>query len=792
MCDYDHARIGFVLFNEYFTRACPLYSLQTIVERDSIKSFLNESADPNGYTNISAGLEKAYELFEEAYSFNGERTPFVILLSDGNNVADKNIYPSKEERDKIALEYDNSTVEQANKLKEQNVSIYSIAFTADTRETTGDKTEYIKLLDTISGYIGKNGQSKGVTYPEHYIDENGQPVDENGGVSIPNPVKTEELPRILSDIMARQMRVSVKELDSYTANGEPKRVTIPIPNKSVYLANVIVLSGDETEIGTLFDPEGNNAVEGVDYIITSSKHYSLIKIFHPKMGDYTVDIQGKMGDEITINLINNYDLELIIDIPKEIKRGEKQEISAYFSDLDGNKLTDSDGDVLKDADGVLYVVEPDDEDASDQDLYEMTYNNNSEMSVLATFDDPGIYTLYAIVTGDDGNGGEFEKETEHVEVKVEPGVFKLAGGNDGTAKINMYVPILFFKLNTAQDLKLNKYIEWDNALDLVAEAEDGSWNEICKISGYNPDSRKITLSSDNSILISAIKGGESDIALSVKDGYRSHKPISVSVHVRVFPWVLSLVSFIVPLAVLIVLVFFGIRKWKSTRPKLVGKLGLKLKVFQGDEEIHAALPINIDFSKLTSDDRMGSKSLRYLIDKQGSYESTYQPQYLDWFEKNKEENVIKYLNNITVKTADRGKSVVVVLPKPVKNDSVYVGHDADDVYKQINSKAIPVKRNTKENIVISYRTNGSSKRNMIDITVNIPDDWNPNGDSIDGFGGAFSDGFGDGFGDESTYSEDYPIPSNNGFEIRENSIGYNDGYEGDNYTDSNSDDGFSI
>ncbi|MBC8081451.1 MAG: VWA domain-containing protein, partial [Gorillibacterium sp.] len=164
------------------------------------------------------------------------------------------------------------------------------------------------------------------------------------------------LPQILSEIFASHLKLKVVPLQGFTANGGFQEVLISVPNANVLEANISIMSSKPVET-ELINPNGQQqTIPSAGILISKSSSYSLIKLTKPSQGDWKLRVKGVDRDKVDINLIFNYDLELVMEplAGGKYKAGDSVDIKAHL-ESGGQPLNDA--ELMKTNKSTLIVMD---------------------------------------------------------------------------------------------------------------------------------------------------------------------------------------------------------------------------------------------------------------------------------------------------------------------------------------------------------------------------------------------------------------------------------------------------
>jgi Ca-activated chloride channel family protein len=298
MASVQGDKIGTISYTDQVIREKALLKINTPQDKEDMKAFIDQIAR-GPYTDVAVGVTEAVKVLEAGREPG--HFPIVVLLSDGNN----SLSPNKTQE-----QSDQQLQEAITKAKSIGIPIYTIGLNADGQ-----------LNKSVLENIAK---------------------DTNGKSFVTS--SADNLPQILSEIFANHLKLKVIPLNGLVANGEYQDVQVSIPNGNVMEANISIMSAQQIE-AKLFDPTGaERKIPSEGIIYSKSSAYSLIKLTKPVMGDWKLQVKGVNKEKIDINLVFNYDVQLVMQqLPggKIYKVGDQVDIQAQL-ESSGQKLTDVD------------------------------------------------------------------------------------------------------------------------------------------------------------------------------------------------------------------------------------------------------------------------------------------------------------------------------------------------------------------------------------------------------------------------------------------------------------------
>jgi Ca-activated chloride channel family protein len=321
MASVQGDKIGVVSYTDQVVREKALLKINSAQDKEDLKGFMDQLTR-GPYTDIAVGVSEAVKILEADRETG--HYPLIVLLTDGNNSL---------QAGRTQAQSDQQLQEAVKKAQSQGIPIYTIGLNAD-----GQLNKVV--LDKISQ------DTKGKSFVTS---------------------SAESLPQILSEIFASHLKLKVIPLDGFVANGEYQDVKVSIPNANVLEANISIMSAQPVE-AKLFAPDGKEHPIPSDGVVYSkSNSYSLIKILKPVQGDWKLQVKGINQQKIDINLIFNYDVQLMLQAPsaKTFKAGDAVDIRAHL-ESNGQQLTDA--DLFKNMKSKLLVTDLDTKQSVEQPL----------------------------------------------------------------------------------------------------------------------------------------------------------------------------------------------------------------------------------------------------------------------------------------------------------------------------------------------------------------------------------------------------------------------------------------
>ncbi|WP_090668981.1 VWA domain-containing protein [Paenibacillus tianmuensis] len=297
MASVQGDKIGIVAYTDQVMREKALLTINSAADKQDLKSFIDKLAK-GPYTDIAVGVSEAVKVLESGTKQG--HVPLIVLMTDGNNWLNAG---------RTQQQSDQELADAIKKAQDKGIPIYTIGLNADGKLNKA-------VLERISH------ETKGKSFITSTADN---------------------LPQILSEIYASHFKLKVVPLNGFVANGQFQDVTVTIPNASVQEANISIMSSKPVEV-KLFDPSGKEQKTPSDRVVyTASSAYSLLKILTPAQGDWKLQVKGVQKEKININLVYNYDLQLVMEplASTKLKPGDEVQVKAYLQTA-GQKTADAD------------------------------------------------------------------------------------------------------------------------------------------------------------------------------------------------------------------------------------------------------------------------------------------------------------------------------------------------------------------------------------------------------------------------------------------------------------------
>ena len=503
----DTSRAGFVQFTNVIMDSQGLTELSTEDSKAAFRdrlSGLQDSVKGTWDTDISLGLTQALNLLKEGDSFNGDRNPMIILLSDGNT----------------DLPNGPRTVEESN------------------AELTGTLNEAASLGVPIYS-IGLNYDGKlDVDYMQNI-------ASQTGGAFY-NITTATDFNKYMTDIFGNVADGDLTGLNPNYIDG--RYVTdFVIDNASVLMANIVILTDKGVSDPQLIDPTGAvvplDAEHGVIVLTDTSDEnkvstYTILKIMYPAQGAWKVSVKGEADDAVQVNLLTTYDISFKLLNSRDPLAGNDINIYGKLVRADEN-ITDS--NLLSGATATCTIM--DNKGNIVGENLPMTYNEEKHVFICRTnLEKSGNYYVTAKLEGKDGS---FSKEAAQYQLTIGRAELSVSG----TAKASMWCS----PIKTKTSVDISKYVKCESLAELNCSVEDNGNNIVT--ADYSKDTGMLNLT--------PLKTGSQDLKVTFSDAYGQSGELTVSCSIK--PSWIWFVAAIVILAVAVALIA-GIMK--ATKPVL--------------------------------------------------------------------------------------------------------------------------------------------------------------------------------------------------------------------------------
>lgn len=296
-CD-DTCGVGYVVYSDKIKESKQITLLDKEDNRTLLKKQIASSGDKReGNTDIALGVSKAISILDESEKSDKNRNRAIILLSDGNTYlkgSSRTVESSKKE-----LSSD------TEKLSNKGIPVFSIGLNADG---TLDEKEMVDIASKTGG--------------DYFF-----------------PNTADSLPGVISKIMANYLNTAIEEPSFNDGN-----INFSVNNRSIY-AIYILIDSDKSikEINPILTaPSGYQiSLEGNNVKMTSTKSYTLIKLFSPDVGNWNLKVTGVTNKDCKVSLTTVYSMYLKQSVKPTSITGGKTQITATLNNV-GGQINDSD------------------------------------------------------------------------------------------------------------------------------------------------------------------------------------------------------------------------------------------------------------------------------------------------------------------------------------------------------------------------------------------------------------------------------------------------------------------
>ncbi|QEH68020.1 vWA domain-containing protein [Cellulosilyticum sp. ST5] len=349
MLGFTDNQVGVVTYGSDVSQTYPMSLVKNQSDKENIKNFVDGITRDLEYTDITSGLKEAVKMLNQRNASGN--SPLIVVFTDGNNAIGgvANRTPADIDKDLAAI---------INQAQSEGYPIYTIGLN-DNGKLNEAYLEKISVDTKAKAFATKDPA---------------------------------ELPDILTEIFAAHSNLKVQSLGPITGTGNFEEVVVNIPNGNVLEANLSATSKSPVEF-KLVDPNGNEqTIPSQNITLHTSNSYSLLKLARPMQGDWKLYVKGVAGDQINIDLVYNYDIEVTMKPLSQSNYGvgDKLSVEAYLS-LQGNAVNDP--NLYNSAKGYLVLTE-------NQTGIETRINMQLQGQSFAgeyTLKDKGDYTVKVIV-----------------------------------------------------------------------------------------------------------------------------------------------------------------------------------------------------------------------------------------------------------------------------------------------------------------------------------------------------------------------------------------------------------
>lgn len=511
------SRAGFVQFTNIIMDSQGLTDLSTEDSKASFRdrlSGLQDSVKGSWDTDISLGLTQALNLLKEGDSFNGDRNPMIILLSDGNT----------------DLPNGPRTVEESN------------------AELTGTLSEAASLGVPIYS-IGLNYDGKlDVDYMQNI-------ANQTGGAFY-NITTATDFNKYMTDIFGNVADGDLTGLNPAYIDG--RFVTdFVIDNGSVLMANIVILTDKGVSDPQLIDPTGAVVPLDADHGVivstdTSDENkvstYTILKIMYPVQGAWKVSVKGEADDAVQVNLLTTYDISFKLLNSRDPIAGN--DINIYGKLVRGDEnITDS--NLLSGAMAICTIM--DNKGNIVGENLPMTYNEEKHVFICKTnLEKSGNYYVTAHLEGKDGS---FSKEAAQYQLSIGRAKLTVSGRPDVSMWCN--------PIKTKASVDISQHVKSESLAELNCSIEDNGNNIVT--ADYNKDTGMLN--------ITPLRTGTGYLKLIFSDAYGQSAELTVFVTVKP-----SWIWFVAAIVILAVIVALIAGTMKATKPVLKDSVTVELSL----------------------------------------------------------------------------------------------------------------------------------------------------------------------------------------------------------------------
>lgn len=511
------SRAGFVQFTNIIMDSQGLTDLSTEDSKASFRdrlSGLQDSVKGSWDTDISLGLTQALNLLKEGDSFNGDRNPMIILLSDGNT----------------DLPNGPRTVEESN------------------AELTGTLSEAASLGVPIYS-IGLNYDGKlDVDYMQNI-------ANQTGGAFY-NITTATDFNKYMTDIFGNVADGDLTGLNPAYIDG--RFVTdFVIDNGSVLMANIVILTDKGVSDPQLIDPTGAVVPLDADHGVivstdTSDENkvstYTILKIMYPVQGAWKVSVKGEADDAVQVNLLTTYDISFKLLNSRDPIAGN--DINIYGKLVRGDEnITDS--NLLSGAMAICTIM--DNKGNIVGENLPMTYNEEKHVFICKTnLEKSGNYYVTAHLEGKDGS---FSKEAAQYQLSIGRAKLTVSGRPDVSMWCN--------PIKTKASVDISQHVKSESLAELNCSIEDNGNNIVT--ADYNKDTGMLN--------ITPLRTGTGYLKLIFSDAYGQSAELTVFVTVKP-----SWIWFVAAIVILVVIVALIAGIMKATKPVLKDSVTVELSL----------------------------------------------------------------------------------------------------------------------------------------------------------------------------------------------------------------------
>lgn len=518
------SRIGLVSFNTEATvlteqNGSPsLIPLSQLTGVQYVKNIVDNTKHSSLDTGIGNALKAASDLLDTCSDEDNNKA--IILFTDGVDDFGFSVATTEAAKQKCAelqntcLSNEAAAIEWA---ESNNCPVYCVGFEY-TSNALGENGEGIEKLNNYSAQTG--GYTK-ITSDLHEIES------------------------LFIDMLANICSLYYREVETIPGDGGHHVVFIDV-NPSVIEANIRITCNTEQAIKNgsieLYDPLSNQIElkngDDVRYDIDATA--ASIKIIDPDAGQWMLVIDGVVGDEVKIGLLEHYDIQIGTDIDGKNEFGNvyQGDIGHIITRIYDDDVLIEDSDIYDLINSATVTIA---HDGAEPEVIEMERNESSYEAPYA-FDELGSYTITVNVQAD-----SFFRTNELTILCEERPIIV-------NEPVRVDIPF-----NDIPDLPINTAVTVSDILSHASDAEgDSFW--IDSVVVEKPDFLQgIYDEASDSIELKGIKRGTSKVFVNYRDAEGNYAQAIFKTTVTDLIGLIKELAIIVAAIILLILLIVFIR-----------------------------------------------------------------------------------------------------------------------------------------------------------------------------------------------------------------------------------------
>ena len=295
--------VGAVVFNDGIVLKEDLALINGKEDKQALAQKL-ENVVSNGDTDIGEAVNTAADMILE--KGNPDLDNVIIVLSDGNTDLSE-VIKDENELSRAMAQSESDKQSAIDKAVAGNIKIHTVCLNSNG---AADKSE----LQNIS--------------------------DKTGGTCV-EVTKAEDLKTVFATFYELIYSIeTIKLTDSEIGSDSVLSVPFEIPQTGIDEANIIV-NMDSKLTAALTDPNGNLLDDAaISQMSMSGRTFNIIKLNSPVAGQWQLDLAGKAGSHVAVDMIYNSDLEVELSssATEDIKTGDSVSINCVVKDK-GKEVT---------------------------------------------------------------------------------------------------------------------------------------------------------------------------------------------------------------------------------------------------------------------------------------------------------------------------------------------------------------------------------------------------------------------------------------------------------------------